>query len=214
MNLPLDTNMGKGSWNTGNNPGPDNPDNPDKPSIEGEKGVVTEDKITFNSGIGKEMILEVEKKDCVGGGGCIVFIEEVDGVEYWAAYEWQTNDSGVVKIDMTKPAQVTVDDVKVEEAGNEALFTKLGEMCMNEKEATLAYWWAAQSWGNNYPDGTAHNYVNVKSATITSPIAGATLILQFLTNKDEYELTTQGMLNADVIGNGDGVTAQDALVIK
>ncbi len=235
MNLPLDTNMGKGSWNTGDNPGPDNPDNPDKPSIEGEKGVVTEDKITFKSGIGKEMVLEVEKKDCVGGGGCIAFIEEVDGVEYWVAYEWQTNDSGVVKIDMTKPAQVTVDDVKVEEAGNEALFTKLGEMCMNEKEANLAYWWAAQSWGNNYPDGTAHNYVNVKSATITSPIAGgpttetlygdancdgkieiadATLILQFLTNKDEYELTTQGMLNADVIGNGDGVTAQDALVIQ
>ena len=45
-------------------------------------------------------------------------------------------------------------------------------------------------------------------------IADATLILQFLTNKDEYQLTDQGMKNADVIGNGDGVTAQDALVIQ
>lgn len=45
-------------------------------------------------------------------------------------------------------------------------------------------------------------------------IADATLILQFLTNKDEYKLTEQGMLNADVVGNGDGVTAQDALVIQ
>ena len=45
-------------------------------------------------------------------------------------------------------------------------------------------------------------------------IADATLILQFLTNKDEYKLTDQGMLNADVVGNGDGVTAQDALVIQ
>lgn len=45
-------------------------------------------------------------------------------------------------------------------------------------------------------------------------IADATLILQFLTNKDEYGLTAQGMANADVCGNKDGVTAQDALVIQ
>ncbi len=45
-------------------------------------------------------------------------------------------------------------------------------------------------------------------------IADATLILQFLTNKDEYSLTEQGMRNADVVGNSDGVTAQDALVIQ
>ena len=45
-------------------------------------------------------------------------------------------------------------------------------------------------------------------------IADATLILQYLTNKDEYKLTAQGMRNSDVIGNSDGVTAQDALVIQ
>ncbi len=45
-------------------------------------------------------------------------------------------------------------------------------------------------------------------------IADATLILQYLTNKDEYKLTDQGMINADVIGNKDGVTAQDALTIQ
>lgn len=45
-------------------------------------------------------------------------------------------------------------------------------------------------------------------------IADATLILQFLTNKDEYSLTSQGLLNADVIGNSDGVTASDALTIQ
>lgn len=45
-------------------------------------------------------------------------------------------------------------------------------------------------------------------------IADATLILQYLTNKDEYSLTDQGLRNADVSGNNDGVTAQDALVIQ
>ncbi len=45
-------------------------------------------------------------------------------------------------------------------------------------------------------------------------IADATLILQYLTNKDEYKLTDLGMLNADCANNGDGVTALDALAIQ
>lgn len=231
MNLPLDTNMGKGSWNTGNN---NNNDDPKPPVIEGEKGVVTEDKITFNSGIGKEMVLEVEKKDCVGGGGCIAFVETIDDVEYWVAYEWQTNDSGIVKIDMTKPNQVTIDDVKVEESSNEELYSKLGEMCMNEKEANLAYWWAAQSWGNNYPDGTAHQYVDVKSATITNPIEvtkpsiswgdadcngkveinDVVLVMSYVSNKTANVITPDGLVNADVNANGDGISSIDALSIQ
>lgn len=43
-------------------------------------------------------------------------------------------------------------------------------------------------------------------------IADATLILQFLTNKDEYDLTEQGAYNADL--DKDGITANDALVIQ
>lgn len=45
-------------------------------------------------------------------------------------------------------------------------------------------------------------------------IADATLILQYLTNKDDYKLTEQGMINADCCNVGDGVTAQDALAIQ
>lgn len=44
-------------------------------------------------------------------------------------------------------------------------------------------------------------------------IADATLILQYLANKDEYQLTDQGMINADVDGDP-GVTAADALRIQ
>ncbi len=44
-------------------------------------------------------------------------------------------------------------------------------------------------------------------------IADATLILQYLTNKDEYQLTDKGMINADV-GGEIGVTGNDALVLQ
>ena len=135
---------------------------------------------------------------------------------------------------MTKPNQVTIDDVKVEESGNEELYSKLGEMCMNEKEANLAYWWAAQSWGNNYPDGTAHQYVDVKSATITNPIEvivpsikwgdadcngeveinDAVLVMSYVSNKTANTITAEGLVNADVNANGDGISSNDALSIQ
>lgn len=44
-------------------------------------------------------------------------------------------------------------------------------------------------------------------------IADAVLIMQSLANSDEYKLTSQGMINADVVGN-DGITAKDALAIQ
>lgn len=146
--------------------------NEGRPVIEGEKGKVSiaDNKITFDHGIGKEMVLEVSHKDCVGGGGAVTFIEEVDGKEYWVAYEWQTNDAGVIKMDMTTPNQVTLNDVKVENDPN--LFKKLGEACMKEKEANIFLWWAAKEWGSNYPDGTdLTQYLNVRSVHITYPLS-------------------------------------------
>lgn len=44
-------------------------------------------------------------------------------------------------------------------------------------------------------------------------IADAVLIMQSLANSDEYSISEQGKLNADVIDN-DGITAKDALVIQ
>ena len=71
--------------------------------------------------------------------------------------------------------------------------------------------------------------VSVKSAEVPLPeptlsgdanedgdvnMADAVLIMQTLSNPDEYKLTLQGMANADIAGDGDGVTAMDALTIQ
>ena len=45
-------------------------------------------------------------------------------------------------------------------------------------------------------------------------IADAVAILQHLGNKDKYELKPQGLINADVCGGKDGVTAMDAYTIQ
>lgn len=45
-------------------------------------------------------------------------------------------------------------------------------------------------------------------------IADAVLVMQSLSNADEYSLTAQGAINADVVGNNDGITNRDALIIQ
>jgi hypothetical protein len=45
-------------------------------------------------------------------------------------------------------------------------------------------------------------------------IADAAAIFQCLANSDKYSLSEQGKKNADVAGNGDGITAADALAIQ
>ncbi len=45
-------------------------------------------------------------------------------------------------------------------------------------------------------------------------ISDAVLIMQAIANPEEFELTWQGIANADVYGDGDGVTLMDALTIQ
>ncbi|MDE6781390.1 MAG: DUF5620 domain-containing protein [Ruminococcus sp.] len=45
-------------------------------------------------------------------------------------------------------------------------------------------------------------------------IADAVLIMQSLSNPDEYKLSEQGIVNADVVDNGEGVAPSDALAIQ
>ena len=56
-------------------------------------------------------------------------------------------------------------------------------------------------WG----DANVDNQVNVSDAVF---------IMQTLSNPNDYKLSEQGKLNADVVDNGDGVTAKDALAIQ
>ena len=45
-------------------------------------------------------------------------------------------------------------------------------------------------------------------------IADAAAILQYIANPDKYELSENGMKAADVVGNGNGITADDAIAIQ
>ena len=60
---------------------------------------------------------------------------------------------------------------------------------------------------------TAKRYGDVNCDGIVS-LADATAIYQYLGNGDKYKLSDEGKLNADVIGNGDGITSNDAYTLQ
>ena len=56
-------------------------------------------------------------------------------------------------------------------------------------------------WGDSNNDGSVD-------------IADSILILQYISNSTDYPISAEGMINADVYLNGDGINAQDALSIQ
>ncbi len=111
---------------------------------------------------------------------------------------WQDNDGKFISLDHK---------IKLGQSGNGiSLSDYYGETSIGDKtEPSTSATTDSTSEGTCFGDANCDGKVE---------IADATLILQFLTNKDEYSLTSQGLLNADVSGNGDGVTASDALTIQ
>jgi len=95
--------------------------------------------------------------------------------------------------------------------------------------------------GGIEPDGSVPENTKAEATTTTSPdesktttttavsgdilygdanedgkvtLADCVAILQYIANKEKYPLTKQALLNSDVSGNNDGVTANDALIIQ
>ena len=83
-------------------------------------------------------------------------------------------------------------------------------------------WNAPLAWIASYLDDTAPGAGNTPGDDLWGDanldgvvtIADATTILQYIGNKDKYELSRQSKSNADVVDNGDGITPKDALAIQ
>ncbi|MDE5558627.1 MAG: cellulase family glycosylhydrolase [Ruminococcus sp.] len=140
----------------------------------------------------------------VGGGICY------DDGE-WASIDWDGNIGKDGKLEME---------------------VDISKIPASVKSAEIQIWWS-NVWDNATDTGIdkpAKVSVsgNTKPTTSKDPdikygdanedgdvnVSDAVLIMQALSNPDEYKLSEYGLKAGDVIGNGDGVTAKDALVIQ
>ncbi len=104
------------------------------------------------------------------------------------------NKTGDIEFTCEKEGTVTV---KVTVISNQSMYSPV-------LETTIKVNPAEEKGDVVYGDANEDGDVNVSDAV---------LIMQTLSNPDDYKLTEQGKKNADVVGN-DGVTAKDALAIQ
>ncbi len=114
-------------------------------------GVIDGNTITFDAPVGKEMTLDVTRDEaCAGGGGCVSFNVNVDGTNYWVAYEWKSQGTGKITLDLTAPTNVNNSD-EVDENGDavkvtdEAIIAAAAAEAMKQTSAEFQYWWASDS---------------------------------------------------------------------
>ncbi len=142
------------------------------------------------------LILKFKGEAGASLNGCVGYMGED-----WMQIEWETT------IGADGTSTVEIKDLPADVKNAEAQI-----WWSSDKNAEMTeYTFGKVVEPDTNPSETAYGDANCDGKV---EIADATLILQFLTNKDEYSLTEQGMKNADVIGDNDGVTAQDALVIQ
>jgi len=84
-------------------------------------------------------------------------------------------------------------------------------------------WNAPLAWMTSFMDDVAPTIGSTPSTEATwgdanldskVTLADCVAVLQHIANKEKYGLEPQGLINADVNNNGDGVTGQDALTIQ
>ncbi len=112
----------------------------------------------FENPVGSTMAFDVVVPEgCPMVSGGLDFNVTLDGQYYWVCYDWSTDHTGEVKMDMSMPTSTFVDD---ETCKDEELLAKLGQEIMkNSKDAEVQIWYVAdKNW-----DGQATSLASVSS---------------------------------------------------
>lgn len=180
-----------------------------KPNDDDFKFELKKYKIDKKDGFGKTLKIEIKGAPKASIGGAFGY-SNGPAPEDWVNIEWKGNadDKGslVIEIDTSEvPENIIEGELQIWWSNVWNAETKDS----TDKDCELvAYDDVILSGGENgdkvYGDANEDGELNV---------ADAVLIMQSLSNPNEYKLSENAMALADVIGN-DGVTAKDALVIQ
>ncbi len=115
------------------------------------EGTITEasdgTRITFDEAIGSTIYLEIEASDAVTfANGCIGISATVDGVDYWAFYQWDIAGDDTVKLDLSKPTGVTYNE-GAENVTDADLIAEIAAEAMKQNTCLFQKWWTNDASG-------------------------------------------------------------------
>jgi len=112
--------------------------------------------------IGNELYVDLAASDAVTfANGCVGLSVTYNGVDYWVSYNWTISQSGTVKIDITKPDQISYNNGA--DVVDDILLTKaIVAEAYSKNSGLVQVWWANDGSG----EGIATSNVEVNSVYI------------------------------------------------
>lgn len=186
-----------------------------------EPVIPTYDVEFANRGYSNTLIISFTGKSDTTANGCVGYMNGSD----WESIEWEgvvdSNGTLTVEVDITDiPASIQNAQIQLWWSDTELEFEyynfKNDVVVATTTTATTTTITQVPTTTTTTTNKPSENpdtiYADVNEDGEVS-IADAVTVMQSLANADEYPLTEQGAINADVVGN-DGVTSKDALVIQ
>lgn len=168
-----------------------------------------------NRGTSNTMTITFTGKAGTTANGCVGYMNGND----WESIEWEgvvdSNGTLTVEIDITNvPSSIQTAQVQLWWSDTELEFENYNFVGSEQSTTTTTTQvpTTTTTTTNKPTENPDVTYADANEDGEVS-IADAVTVMQSLANADEYPLTEQGAINADVIGN-DGITSKDALVIQ
>lgn len=121
--------------------------------VEGEIKEATDGtRITFDEAMGSTLYLEIDAPDNVTfANGCVGISVSVDGVDYWVSYQWNIAGDDTVKLDLSKPSEISYNNGE-DKVTDKTLIAEIAAEAMKQNTCLFQKWWANDSAGEEVTD--------------------------------------------------------------
>lgn len=104
-------------------------------------------RFTLDEAIGDTLYVDLEADASVTfANGCVGISVTYEGTDYWVAYNWDIAGSETVKIDLTKPSQVSYNNGEDKVADTD-LIAEIAAEAMNQNTGLVQIWWVNDANG-------------------------------------------------------------------
>lgn len=140
---------------------------------------------TLSEPIGDTLYIKLEADSSVKfANGCVGISATLDDTDYWVSYQWQIAGSDTVKIDLTKPSEVTYNNGE-DKVVDEDLIANIAKAAQKQNTGMVQVWWTNDASGEQIDNSN----VVLTDAYIIKSISGSDTTTT-TTNTDTTTTTT------------------------
>lgn len=102
---------------------------------------------TLNEPIGDTLYIKLEADKSVKfANGCVGISAAEAGTDYWVSYQWQIAGSDTIKIDLTKPSEITYNNGE-DKVVDKEMIANIAKAAQNQTTGMVQVWWTNDASG-------------------------------------------------------------------